>query len=318
MSRKRLAALGTLGAAVFAAAGAAVAAHAVQSTQSASATFTATTVSKAHTTTCTGSDGTYQDTNAWYSGTATSSVAQLNGPITIHAHSVVNTTTGLGWLDGDLRIGTGHPTTHAKIHAAISGGNAAGAVTGDAPHPGNKLVASFFSPFTQSGGFTTGGNLGGSSSGAGVIFTHGPCAKAKHLASTFVFRLGLTGREAVPPTVLKAKGDGSLTIDVTRDSTGTITGGTAAFNVNYRFGGAVTLNSLALYQGAKGTNAASASLDAAIGTISDPDGQGNVTKSVSIGGSLAQALLANPKGYYVQLNTNLGNLRDQLGGPAHH
>jgi hypothetical protein len=270
MSRKRLAALGGLGAAVLMAAGAAVAAHAVQSSQSAAADFTATTASKVHMTTCTGSDGTYQDTNAWYTGTATSSTSQLNGPLTIHAHSVVNTTTGLGWLAGDLRIGTGKGSTHGKIHAAIASGNAVGAVTGDAPHPGNKLVASFASPFTPSGGFTSGGHLGsgGTVPGAGVIFTHGPCAKAKHLASTFVFRLGLTGHEALPPTVLKAKGDGSLTIDVTRDSTGTITGGTAAFNVNYRFGGAVTLNSLALYQGAKGTNAASASLDAAIGTIS--------------------------------------------------
>ena len=73
-----------------------------QSTQAAAADFTATTVSQSRSNTCTGSDGTYQDTTATYTGTSTSSNSQLNGSLEIRAHSVVNTTEQLGWLDGTL------------------------------------------------------------------------------------------------------------------------------------------------------------------------------------------------------------------------
>jgi hypothetical protein len=320
MSRKRLATLLALAVGALVAAGIAVAAH-LQTTQSAAADFSAKTATKLHTTTCTGSDGTYQDTNAVYTGTATSSDARLAGTLTIHAHSVLNTTSGLGWLNGDYRVKNANGNTHGTIRAAVAGGKAVGALTGNAGRPDGKLVASFWADFGQTGGFDNGKLGSGSLAGAGVIFTHGPCKPSQAHPHPFLvahFHLDLTSREAVPPTTLNAHGNGTLTLNLTRDTTGTITGATAVFVVDYGFAGSVTVNDIALYQGAKGTNGAK-SADSGIAAFTDPDGHGTVASgSVGISASLAQALLANPRGYYVQLDSSLGTLRDQLGGPAHH
>src|SRR5438105_15882876 len=64
------------------------------------AAFTATTAGDSSTRTCTGADGTYTKTRATYTGTATSSEPSLNGPVTIYAESLVNTTTGVGLVTG--------------------------------------------------------------------------------------------------------------------------------------------------------------------------------------------------------------------------
>src|SRR5437588_5119686 len=74
-----------------------------RTTTTVSAGFAATTVVSSKTTTCTGADGSYAVTHATYEGTATSGEPRLNGPIEIRTHSVVNTTTNLGWLDATLR-----------------------------------------------------------------------------------------------------------------------------------------------------------------------------------------------------------------------
>jgi hypothetical protein len=318
MSRKRLATLVALAAGALVAAGIAVAAH-LQTTQSAAADFSATTRTNVHTKTCTGSDGAYQDTDAVYTGTATSSDARLAGALTIHAHSVLNTTSGLGWLNGDYRVKNASGNAHGRIRAALSGGNAVGALTGDAGHPGSKLVASFWSLFTQSGGFNQGKLGSGSLTGAGVIFSHGKCEGAKKQPFLVaVFHLELTSREAVPPTKSNAHGGGTLTLDLTRDSNGVITGANAVFDIDYAFGGSVNITDIALYQGARGTVGTKVQ-DSNIASFTDTDGHGNATSTVNgISASLAQALVANPRGYYVQLDSSLGTLRDQLGGPGHH
>jgi hypothetical protein len=319
MSEKRLATLVALAAGALVAAGIAVAAH-LQTTQSAAADFAATTAARVHTHTCIGSDGTYQDTDAVYTGNATSGDARLAGTLTIHAHSVVNTTSGLGWLNGDYRVKNANGNTHGRIRAALSGGNAVGALTGNAGRPDSKLVASFWASFTQNGGFNNGKLGSGSLTGAGVLFSHGTCKPPKppHPFLVAVFHLNLTPREAVPPTKLNAHGGGTLTLDLTRDSNGVITGANAVFDVDYAFAASVTVNDIALYQGARGTNGTKVQ-DSNITSFSDADGHGNATNTVNgISASLAQALLANPRGYYIQLDSSLGTLRDQLGGPAHH
>ena len=74
---------------------------------------------------------------------------------------------------------------------------------------------------------------------------------------------------------------------------GAITGGNVVFYVNYRFPGSVTLTGLALHQGVRGTNGPVV-LDAGIGTFTDTDGRGNITKVVSSAStSLFQALLGD-------------------------
>ena len=126
----------------------------------------------------------------------------------------------------------------------------------------------------------------------------------------------LTPGQVVPRvTGLNADATGNLTLDVAHDASGTITGGNVVFYVNYRFPGSVTITGLALHQGARGSNGPVV-LDAAVGTITDCDGRGNLTKVVSgASASLLQALLTTPRGYYVDLTTSAttgGALRDQL------
>jgi hypothetical protein len=74
-----------------------------------------------------------------------------------------------------------------------------------------------------------------------------------------------------------------------------------------------------LHQGARGATGPVV-LDAAIGSVTDSDGRGNVTKVVSgASTALLEALLSNPRGYYVDLSTSAntaGALRDQLESPT--
>jgi hypothetical protein len=134
-----------------------------------------------------------------------------------------------------------------------------------------------------------------------------------------VFHLHLTPGQVVPRiSNLHAEGTGNLTLDLTRDASGTVTGGNVVFYVNYRFPGSVTITGLALHQGARGSNGPVV-LDAAVGSVTDPDGRGNLTKVVSgASAALLQAIVTNPHGYYVDVTTSAntgGALRDQLNAP---
>jgi hypothetical protein len=322
MLKRRLAVPAALAAAAVAATGVAAATRHAQSTQPAAADLNATSVSRSHTDTCTASDGTYQQTTATYTGTASSSDARLNGTLEIRATSVVNTTTKLGWLEGTLRIRGSNAGATGTVRAAIANGTAVGSVVGEGQRPGAKLVASISAGFGQDAGFSSGKLGSGSASGAGVLFSRGDCRKAKRVHQISVFRLHLTPGQVVPRvTGLRADATGSLTLDVTRDANGAIASGKVVFYANYHFPGSVTVTGLALHQGARGTNGPVV-LDSGVGTFTDADGRGNVTKVVDNAPvALLQALLAAPRGYDVDLSTSAntgGALRDQLEGPAHH
>jgi hypothetical protein len=315
MSRARLTSVALIAGAALAAAGVAAAGHrGTQSTQAAAATFTASSVSRMSAKTCTASDGSYRETTATYEGTASSSDARLNGALTIRAHSVVDTTTGLGWVDGSFRIRGSSGGAQGSLHAAIAGGQAAGGVDGQASGRQGKLVASAAAAFSPDGGFTSGSLGTGSAPGIGVVFHRGACTRAKAVHSVYVSRLRFGGGK-VQPGSRKATGSGSFTLDVTRDASGAITDARAVFYVNYRFGAPVTITQLALHQGVKGSDGAVV-LDAGSGSIADSDGAGNLTKVVTgVSGAFAQTLLSNPRGYYVELATSSGpSLRAQLGG----
>lgn len=314
MPRTRPLALATLAAGALAAAGVAAASQRAQTTQQAAATFAAGTVSHSRTKSCTGSDGAYQETVATYTGTASSSDARLNGSLEIRARSVLNATSGLGWVEGSFRVRGSEGGARGTLHAAIADGKAVGSLVGEAGRPEARLVASLASAFSPSAGFSSGQLGTGSASLAGVLFQRGACSTAKRTKTTAVSHLELRPDAVLPPSSVRGKASGSFTLDLTRDASGTITGATAVFYVNYRFDGSVTITGLALHQGARGSNGSTV-LDAATGTIADPDGSGNVTKVVTgVSGSLAQALLSDPRGYYVELTTSNGALRAQLDG----
>jgi hypothetical protein len=321
MSRRRIALPLALAAAAVAATGVAAAVRHVQSTQPAAADFAAGTVTQSHTTTCTASDGSYQDTTATYAGTATSGDARLNGTLRIRARSVVNTTSKLGWLEGSWRVRGTTGGSSGPIHAAVAGSNVVGTVVGEGARPEARLVASISAAFGQGTGFSAGKLGSGSAAGAGVLFTRGDCRRARPQPTNFVFKLHLTPGQTVPRvTNLDADATGSVTLDLTRDAGGAITGGNVVFYVNYRFHGAVTITGLALHQGARGA-AGPVVLDAAVGTVNDADGHGNLTKVVAAApAALLQALLTTPRGYYLDLSTSTattGALRAQLASPDH-
>lgn len=313
MPRRRLAALGTLGAAALAAAGVAAAGHRAQTTQQAAATFTATAVSHNRTTGCVGSDGSYQNTTATYTGSSTSADGRLSGSLVIRAHSILNTSTGNGWVDGSFRIRASDGGAHGTIHAAVANGKAVGAITGTANRPAGKLVASLAADFSQSGGFGNGALGTGTAGGAGTIFSRGACTKAKRLAYTAVFPLRLTGRQVVGSSAASQAGaSGNLTLDVTRSPDGAISGAQVVFYVNYRFASPVNVTALALYQGARGSTGPQV---VASGASASGTSRGTLARTVTgIPASTAQDLLAHSRDYYVQLDTSGGALRSQLGG----
>ena len=317
MVKPRIAVPVVLAVTAIAATSVAAAVRHTQSTQAAAADFTAGSVSRSHTATCVASDGTYQVTTALYQGTATSSDPRLNGNLDIRADSVVNTTTKLGWLNATLRVHGASAGAWGTVHAAIANGLAVGSVVGRGGSPDSKLVASFSAAFAPATGFTSGKLGSGSANGAGILFTRGECRRAKRQTSTAVFRLHLRPGEVVPrPSGLRAEGSGNL--ELNGMGAEKLDSGNVVFYVNYRFPGAVTLTGLAVHQGARGSNGPVV-LDAAIGSVTDSDGRGNLTKV--IGGAapaLLEALLANPHGYYVDVSTSAntaGALRDQLESP---
>ncbi|HET7567324.1 MAG TPA: hypothetical protein VFJ91_04985 [Gaiellaceae bacterium] len=320
MSRKTIGALAVC--AALAATGAAVAAHKrAQTTQQASATFAATTVSHAKHSSCTASDGAYTETDATYTGTATSGDARLAGPLVIRAHSVVDTTSGLGWVQGTFRIrgGDGHGNAHGTLHGAVAGGTVSGALVGETENAEGKLVATISAAFAPDAGFSSGTLGSGSVAGAGVVFQRGTCTKAARVRSVYVSRYTLKTEPGLPVVTRKGSGAGNLTFDVTRDSSGAIASAKAVFYANYRFaGGSENITGLTLRQGAKGETG-DVVLDSGLATFTDDDGSGNVTQVVaSVPASLVQSVLANPHGYYVELTASDTALRSQLGGFSRH
>ena len=90
------------------------------------------------------------------------------------------------------------------------------------------------------------------------------------------------------------------------------------FYFNYSFPGAVTINGLHVHQGAKGTNGPVV-VNSGVASIVDSDGKGNVTTVVTgTSSATLQAILDNPRGYYVNLHTTAnpaGAVREQMHNP---
>jgi len=322
MSRKRLTAL-AVGCMALLATSAAVASYKhAQSTQQVTVSFAATTVANSHTLSCTGADGSYRDTNATYTGTAGSSNTALDGPLVIKAHSVVDTTSGLGWLDGSFKIkgGDGQGNLEGTIRATVVDGKLGGAVNGDLDSPNGKLIATVAGSFDQTGGFSNGSLGNGDSTEAAIVFERGSCTKenAKHVRTVSVAHLSFKTEPGLPVVTRKGSGKGSFTLDVTRDSTGAITSAKAVFYVNYLFnGGSETITGLTLRNAASGDTGPVA-LDSGLSTFTDDDGSGNVTQVVaSVPADTAKAVLANPKQYYVELTASDTALRAQLDRFSH-
>ena len=100
-------------------------------TQDVSASFTADQV-RSHSRTCTQGGNTFRITNAVWRGTSTSTEPRLAGNLVISSRTVVNETTGDGWMSGTWRTTPasqmkpgkgGRPRSNARLSAVIDNGN---------------------------------------------------------------------------------------------------------------------------------------------------------------------------------------------------
>ena len=108
---------------------------------------------RVHSRTCTEMGNTFRVTNAVWRGTSVSSDARLDGTLTLNTHSVVNETTGDGWLSGTWRTraaqqARGRPRnparSFARLNAVIDNGNHAdGLANGDSRRPYGKLLGNW-------------------------------------------------------------------------------------------------------------------------------------------------------------------------------
>src|SRR5215218_6080358 len=87
---------------LFVIAGVAAATQPRPQTQDVSAAFSANQV-RSHSRTCTEGNSTFRITNAVWRGTSTSSEPRLAGNLVIASRTVVNETTGDGWMSGSWR-----------------------------------------------------------------------------------------------------------------------------------------------------------------------------------------------------------------------
>ncbi len=145
--------------------------------------FTATTASDLRSSTCTGATGSYTKSRGTYTGSVTSTEAALNGPAKIDASSLVNTTTGVGIVSGEVRIDTANGgRTSAHFEGVLTHGSVVGLAEGGtrSGHEGDKvaLLGNFSADYSAAGGFSN-GKLGGTASGDAVLISRGGCSAPK-------------------------------------------------------------------------------------------------------------------------------------------
>jgi hypothetical protein len=142
-------------------------------------TFSATGTSTSSKT-CTTTDGkTVVVTDGKYTGVAAGD-ADLAGPITLRARSVVNTTDNVGTVDGRFSIDVANgKNTDGSYSAVYDKGAIAGLATGKAHQSNSKLIANLSATFSAASGFT-GGKLGGATTGGSAVeLSSGGCKSTK-------------------------------------------------------------------------------------------------------------------------------------------
>ena len=153
-----------------------------------------------------------------------------------------------------------------------------------------------------------------------LVLVGGATAKKPALSATPVFKLNLKPNQEVPPIKgLKADAVGSVTFDLERSATGAITSGEVIFYFNYAFPGSVNITGLHIHVGAKGTAPPNnIVVNSGVASFTDADGHGNITAVVAGTPATLQAILDNPRNYYVNLHTSVnptGALREQMHNP---
>jgi hypothetical protein len=163
---RRALTLGSVTGAALLTAGVAVATLGFSGTQTVSATFGATR-DRGDVRTCTGTDGTYEIVRGRYAGEADSSIAGLDGPLTLTVTSVYNATEKAGWMTANVKIrrsGSDDRDFVGKLTGTLTGGSGDtrtldGFLSGRIGGRYADVVGNVTASFTPTGGFT-GGKLG--------------------------------------------------------------------------------------------------------------------------------------------------------------
>jgi hypothetical protein len=140
-----------------------------------SATLSAPTTAHLTTRTLTCAGQTIEVSNGRYTGTSTSSTADLAGPVELRVHSVYNTTTKLGWVDGSLKIRASDNRSNARFSAVNTDGKLDGWLRGTAGHRDGILFGSISGSFSKSGGLTDGQLGTGTGANTAVLAKRADC-----------------------------------------------------------------------------------------------------------------------------------------------
>lgn len=153
-------------------------AHGIEGAKSSTAVaggFNATQASVSSRTCTTSDNKTIVISDGKYTGTATSTNADLAGNITIRARSVVNTTDGVGTVNGVLRIDVANnKDTEAAFAGVLSGTGLAGFAVGKSHASNARLIGNLSATFDPKTGFS-GGKIGGGTSGGNAVEVSGGC-----------------------------------------------------------------------------------------------------------------------------------------------
>lgn len=161
----------------LAASGAAVANLKAGDVNSVTATFTATTVTHLQTRTLTCAGQTIEISTGRWSGTATSTTPDLNGPAEVSVRSVYNTTKKLGWVDGNLKVRGADDRSNARFTAVNSEGKLDGWLNGNAGHRDGSVFGSISGSFSKEAGLTA--QLGsGTGTNAALLVKRIDCSSA--------------------------------------------------------------------------------------------------------------------------------------------
>lgn len=176
-----------------------------------SATLSATTAVNVQTRTLSCGDETVEVTSGRYTGTATSTTPDLNGPVELRVKSVYNTASKLGWVEGHLKIRGADNPSNASFSAINSDGKLDGWLRGNAGHRDGGIFGSVSGSFSKTGGLSDGALGSGTGANAAVIAKAASCkAQAKTRPSVHLLVRGQV--EAVSSSSISVKPrDGSAT-----------------------------------------------------------------------------------------------------------
>ena len=179
MRRTLIIALGT--AVALATAAVAIAVNSVAGVSETTATFTASTVvDQLKTRTC-DADPSYAVTDGRYSGgtiTFANPALMLDGPLKIHARTTLNKTTGLGYVEGSIRVKDDDSRLSGNFSGTLKGGNLVGFLTAKSHGNHAKVLGNMSAPFAPATGFGAGA-LGSTSSTGVLAVIAGPVCKGK-------------------------------------------------------------------------------------------------------------------------------------------